>query len=780
MSDSTGEGAWGNGASTLAPERRKDRRSNISSRRLIARLRDIMAGEGGAEERLDKIVALIAAELVAEVCSCYVMRAGEVLELFATVGLNRAAIHNTRLRTGEGLVGTIAAQAQPLSLADAPSHPNFAYRPETGEDPYHSLAGVPILRGGRVRGVLVIQNRSERSYTPDEIDTLQTVAMVVAELVAGGELVDPRELSTSGDASVMQQRLSGLGMNGGLALGLAVLHRPQLTLHQIVAEDPAAEEIRLDGALQSMRQEIDTMLVTSGLIGSGEHIEILETYRLFADDRGWLSRIVDAIGQGLTAEAAVAQVQNGNRARLAQIADPYLRERLLDLEDLSMRLLKHLSTDGRFEKPEMPDNFILVARALGPAELLDYDRAKLRGVLLEEGSTSSHVSIVARALGIPLVGHCADALTRVEPADMLILDGDTGQVNVRPSEDLIAGFYRTLALRKARKGVYREARNLPSVTLDGVQISLNINAGLLIEMPQLHDVQADSVGLYRTEIPFMVRAEYPDMKTQVELYREVLNAAGGKPVTFRTLDVGGDKPLPSFAVPTEENPALGWRAIRIGLDRPAMLRTQLRALISAAQGRDLRLMFPLVAEVAELDRARELLGREMRRAQDRDEAPASLKVGVMIEVPSLLWQLDALLRDIDFVSVGSNDLMQYLFAADRNNARVNKRYDPLSPPLLNALSYLNEKCRAARVPLSVCGDMASRPLDAMALVGLGIESLSMPASAIGPVKAMVRSLEMNRISDYLGQVIKSRDHSLRDKLRAFAHDHKIAVEENIG
>ena len=739
-----------------------------------------MAMGSAADHRLDQIVSLIAAELVAEVCSCYVMRAGEVLELFATVGLNQSAVRQTRLRVGEGLVGTIAAQAQPMALADAPSHPNFAYRPETGEDPYHSLAGVPILRGGRVRGVLAIQNRSERSYTLDEIETLQIVAMVLAELIAGGELVDPRELSNAGDASLLPQKMSGLGMNTGMAFGTAVLHRPQLTIHQMVADDPLHEEERLDAALQSMRIEIDSMLEQNGRIGGGEHIEILETYRLFADDRGWVSRIDEAINQGLTAEAAVVQVQNGNRARLAQIGDPYLRERLLDLEDLSMRLLRHLSADGTLEKPVLPDDVILVARALGPAELLDYDRAKLRGVLLEEGSTSSHVAIVARALGIPLIGHCNDALTRIEGGDPLILDGDSGQVYVRPSEDIVAGYQRTLALRRARKGLYREIRDLPSVTLDGVPITLMMNAGLVIEMPQLHEARADGIGLYRTEIPFMVRAEYPDLKTQYELYREVLDNAAGKPVTFRTLDVGGDKPLPSFAVPTEENPALGWRALRIGLDRPAMLRIQLRALIAAAAGRDLRLMFPLVAEVAELDRARALLQREVLRAQDHGQAPASLKVGVMIEVPSLLWQLDSLLRDIDFVSVGSNDLMQYLYAADRNNGRVNKRYDPLSPPLLNALSWLNEKCRAARVPLSLCGDMASRPLDAMALIALGIETLSMPAAAIGPVKAMVRSLEMARVSDYLGQVMKSRDHSLREKLRSYALDHRILIEENLG
>jgi phosphotransferase system enzyme I (PtsP) len=746
---------------------------------LIARLRDIMAGGGTADDRLRRIVELIAAELVAEVCSCYVMRAGEVLELFATVGLNVAAVRRTRLRVGEGVIGDIAAQARPLALSNAPSHPSFAYRPETGEDPYMSLAGVPILRGGRVRGVIAIQNRRQRNYTEDEVETLQTVAMVVAELVASGDLFDPAELSSAGDLGTLPQKLSGMAMNGGIAFGTAVLHRPQLTLRQIVADDPAAEEDRLAAALASMRAEIDAMVEGSGRIG-GAYAEIMETYRLFADDRGWMSRISEAISQGLTAEAAVAQVQNGNRVRLSQVSDIYLRERLLDLEDLSMRLLRHLTSDGSVERPQLPPDTILVARALGPAELLDYDRSRLRGVLLEEGSSSSHVAIVARALGIPLVGHCDDALTRIEPMDPLILDGDNGQVYIRPGDDVTAGFQINLERRQARGARYREIRSLPSVTLDGVPITLQMNAGLLIEMPRLQEVQADGIGLYRTEIPFMVRSEYPDLRTQTDLYRAVLDSADGRPVTFRTLDVGGDKPLPSFAVPREENPALGWRALRIGLDRPAMLRMQLRALISAAAGRDLKVMFPLVAEVAELDRARQLLGRELARAERNGASPASLKLGVMIEVPSLIWQLDMLLRDIDFVSVGSNDLMQYLYAADRNNARVNTRYDTLSGPLLSALSWINERCRAARVPLSVCGDMASRPLDAMALIGLGIDSLSMPAQAIGPVKTMVRSVEMHRVAAYLHEAMKSRDHSLRGRLRDFAHDHNILIEDDFG
>jgi phosphotransferase system enzyme I (PtsP) len=766
---------WGNSPENV-PLQRSARVVHAASRRLIARLRDIMAGAEEPAVQLDRIVALIAAELVAEVCSCYVLRAGDLLELFSTVGLNKAAVHNTRLHVGEGLVGDIAAHARPLALSDAPSHPNFAYRAETGEDPYQSLAGVPILRGGRVRGVLAIQNRRSRTYTADEIETLQTVATIIAELVVGG-LVAAQELSSAGDAVTIGQRLTGVGMNGGSAFGIAVLHRRLPGLQDLVAENPETEAARLRAALDSMHRQIDQMIERSGTIG-GASLEILETYRLFAQDQGWLSRIEDAIRQGLTAEAAVVRVQDDNRARLSQVADPYLRERLLDLEDLSSRVLIHLGLGQEGEEmPPLPDNAIVIARALGPAELLDYDHGKLVGLVLEEGSSSSHVAIIARALGLPLIGQCMDALTRIEPGDSLIVDGAQGQVYVRPSEDIIETFHRTLAWQMAQDDLYRESRSLPAVTLDGINISLLMNAGLPIELPQLAEVQAEGIGLFRTEIPFMVRAKYPDLETQIALYRDIYAQAAGKPVTFRTLDVGGDKALPSFAVPVEENPALGWRAVRIGLDRPAMLRSQIRALLIAADGRELRIMFPLVAEVAELDAARGLLRREVARLAAKGSVPI-VKTGVMLEAPSLLWQLDALLPGLDFVSVGSNDLMQYLYAADRNNARSGGRYDTLSPPLLNALAMLQQKCRAAGVPVSVCGDMASRPLDVMVLIGLGFEIFSMPAQAIGPVKLMIRSLEKACLDGYLPQILRSRHHSLRQELHAFAQDHNVRIEES--
>jgi phosphotransferase system enzyme I (PtsP) len=753
----------------------------ISARRLLSRLRDLMAGSGTAQDRLDKIVKLIATEMVAEVCSCYLMRAGEVLELFATVGLNPEAVHQTRLRIGEGIVGDIAAHARPLALSNAPSHPNFAYRPETGEDPYQSLCGVPLIRSGRVRGVLVIQNRKRRNYVNDEIETLETIAMVVAELVGSGELVNPQEITTASDAGLLPQRIKGMTLNGGLAMGHAVLHQPRLTLREMVAEDPQVELDRLRQAVATMHSAIDNLVVVSQATGSGDYIDILESYRMFAQDRGWLGRIREAILQGLSAEAAVERVQNEMRARLGQMADPYFRERQQDFDDLTNRLLSHLAGREAGAEMNLPDDAILVARSLGPAELLDYGGGRLRGLILEEGTAASHVAIVARGLEIPLITRCSRALSLIEPLDPLIIDGTNSQVFIRPSEDIVESYVRSSQLSAERRRLYSEVRDLPAVTSDGEPVAILINASLQVELSHLESTGAEGVGLYRTEIPFMVRGEYPDVGQQTELYTAIMDHAQGLPVTFRTLDVGGDKTLPYFPEYEEENPAMGWRAIRIGLDRPAMLRLQLRAMIRATAGREFRVMFPLIAEVAELDAARRIVDLELDRAVAEQRTPPSdVKVGVMVEVPSLLWQLDTLLKSVDFISLGTNDLLQYFYAADRNNPRIGQRYDVLSPGFLNALMALFERCRQARIPVCVCGEMASRPIEAMALIALGARQLSVTPQAVGSIKALVRSMSAARVRNFLAPLVRARDHSLRDKLGDFARDHGTAIDDVAG
>jgi len=746
------------------------------ARRLLKRLRDLMAGGGTGQERLNQTVRIIAADMVAEVCSIYMVRPGEVLELFATEGLKQEAVHKTRLAIGEGLVGDIAAHARPLALADAQSHPLFAYKPETGEEIFHSLMGVPILRGGRVLGVLVVQNRSFREYDEEETEALQTIAMVLAELAASDSLFGSPEAALE-SVTLLPERLEGLRLNEGLAIGRVVLHQPRVTIRQMVAEDPVRERTRLDAAVERMHSAIDDLLERADLGHAGEHREILETYRMFAEDRGWLGRIVEAINAGLTAEAAVQRVQDDTRARMHQITDPYLRERLSDLEDVGNRLLRHLTGDRTAAQTgALPDEAVLVARSMGPAELLDYDRSRLRAVVLEEGSPTAHVAIVARALGLPMVGRVKDLLARAAPDEPIIVDAEHGIIVLRPSDEVREAFVAAIGARAAREAQYARFRDLPTVTRDGAPVDLLINAGLLIDLGHLEATGAAGVGLYRTEIPFMVRSTFPDVTAQVEFYREVYARAGDRQVVFRTLDIGGDKRLPYLEMADDENPAMGWRAIRIALDRPMMLRQQLRALLTASAGRRLDVMFPMIANVAEFDAAHDLLRRERARLSARGaEGPSEIRIGTMLEVPALAWQMPALLDRVDFVSIGSTDLMQFLFACDRGSTRLAGRYDVLSPGALGFLKEIISACAARSIPLTLCGEMAGRPLEAMALIGLGLRRLSMSPSAIGPVKEMLRSLDAVEAGAFLDTLLALPDLSLRGRLSAFAQDRGIVV-----
>jgi len=744
-------------------------------RNLLRQIREAMAGASPAQQRLDTVVRIIAQSMVAEVCSIYLRRASGELELFATQGLKPDAVHNTRLRPGEGLVGEVARSAVPISLSDAPSHPSFSYRPETGEDPYHAFLGAPLLRGGRAIGVLVVQNRSERRYDEDEVEDIQTIAMVLAETVASGELLAQDELRDIEVAPHRPERLKGQRFAEGLAYGHVVLHEAPVPPENLLAENQQVEEIRLREALIGLKANIDGMLEGgAGKLG-GQSFEVLETYRMFADDRGWNRSLEEAVRTGLTAEAAVDRVRNEHRARFAKARDPYIKERLHDFEDLANRLLRVLAGDNPGER-DLPDDAILVARNLGPADLLEYPRHKLRGLLLEEGSAASHAAIVARALGIPCVGRLQGLRDRLSEADLVIVDGETGEAYLRPRPDMLAAVQSRMEVRHQRQAEFAKLRDVPAVTADGQRISLLTNAGLAVDLENLDATGAEGIGLFRTEFQFMVSEELPRLDSQMALYKLVLDTAGDRPVTFRTLDIGGDKVLPYLETEREENPALGRRAIRLGLDRPAMLRLQLRALLGAAAGRELRVMFPMIATVDEFRAARELVDIECNWARRRGrELPALLRVGAMIECPSLLWHLDALLPLTDFVSVGTNDLFQYMFAADRTNPLVSDRYDPLSPPALRALSEIQKKCADTGTPVSVCGELAGRPLEAFALLTLGFTRLSAPAGGVGPVKRMILSTDLAAARRGMASLLGSSSGSVRGELETLARKLNVAI-----
>jgi phosphotransferase system enzyme I (PtsP) len=744
---------------------------------IMRRLREIMAEpHADGQARLDKIVRQIAGLMVAEVCSIYLKRQDGSLELFATEGLNPGATHNTLLKRGEGLVGRCAELGVPINEPDAQNHPAFSYRPETGEEIYHSFLAVPIIRDGEGMGVLTIQNRTHREYTDEDVEVLETTAMVLAEhLVTGavaGVSAGVQPSRASGNFVVRGQPLTE-----GLGLGHVVLHDARMVVTEVEAKDPDAESRRLDAALADLQSSIDELLEQGDLGVTGEPREVLDAYRMFARDRGWIKRIKEAIARGMTAEAAVERVQNDTRARMLRQTETYWRERLQDLDALSARLLRILFGSPRGEDAgKLPRNAVLVARSMGPADLLDYDRQNLRGIVLEDSGRQSHVAIVARALGIAAVGDARGVIERVDVGDPIIVDAESGEVHVRPSSGVIGAYGERARFRARRQRKYRALRDTPAVTKDGQRIEININAGLEMDVPHIEEAGADGVGLYRTELQFMISATLPRMERQTQMYRAIIDGAGGKPVVFRTLDVGGDKVLPYLRQPAEENPALGWRAIRLSLDRPGLLRTQVRALLRAAAGRELRLLLPMVTTVGEVNVARTLIEREADLMQRRGIAgPATVLLGAMIEVPSLLFELDALLPRIDFVSVGSNDLLQYFFAADRNNTRVAARYDALSPPPLRALASIVEAAKRHHRPLSLCGEMAGRPLEAMALIGLGFRAISMAPASIGPIKSMVLSLDAGALERWLATNLRASDGSLRGGLKRFAEEHGVEV-----
>jgi phosphotransferase system enzyme I (PtsP) len=740
-------------------------------RLLLRRLREISAEPVNAQARLDKIVMQIAANMVAEVCSVYVLRADQRLELYATEGLNREAVHLTTMQSGEGLVGLIARSAEPLALSEAHEHPAFSYRPETGEEVYHSFLGVPILRGGNTVGVLVVQNKVRRTYSEEEVEALQTTAMLLAEMIASGEL---QSIAKSAELLALNGPLSlkGAAICDGVGLGYVLLHEPRVVVKNLLAEDVQGELRRLDTAIDAMRMSIDELVAHGDRMGVGEHREVLESVRMVANDQGWLRRLREAAMTGLTAEAAVERVQNDARARMQRQTDPYLRDRLHDLDDLANRLLHQLTGQSYVaDRDSVPENAIIVARNMGPAALLDYDRAKLRGLILEEGGPASHVAIVARALGVATVGLVPNITGLVEPNDAVIIDGSTGDVHVRPQPDVRAAYAEKARLRARRQEQYARLRDVPAVTRDGVAVALHMNAGLTIDAPFVHETGAGSIGLFRTELQFMLAPRFPRMKEQYQFYKTVLDAVPDKPVTFRTLDIGSDKVLPYMAKIDEENPALGWRAIRIGLDRPGLLRLQLRAMLKASAGRDLRVMFPMIANVAEFDLAKAITLREMELIRRHDHGmPTKLELGAMVEVPALLWELDQIAERADFLSVGSNDLVQYLYAADRDNTRVSKRYDNLSTPVLRALKSIVDAGDRAGTPVTLCGEMGGRPLEALALLAIGYRSLSMSPASIGPVKAMILGLDLEQARLFLASLMASDEgrHSLREHLRQFA------------
>ncbi len=733
-------------------------RIDTDSRKLLGRLRDALAEDSAGQARLNRIVHLIATSLQTEVCSIYLFRDPETLELCATEGLQPEAVHQTRMRLGEGLVGQTARRKKVINTANAPAAKGFRYMPETGEERYSSFCGVPIQRLGNALGVLVVQSKAAREFTPDEVYALEVVAMVLAEMTElGAFLGEGAALSARHKQPVLFR--GGVGQEGAVE-GRVYLHEPRVVVTNPISDDPVAELARLREAVEKLRGSVDDLLTQTSTV-SAEQVQVFEAYRMFANSRSWMRRMEEDVQSGLSAEAAVEKEQSLARTRMSQAEDAYLRERLHDLDDLSNRLLRILTGQGKDTGAALPENPVLIARNIGPGELLEYGK-QLRGIVLEEGSVGSHAAIVARAWAIPLVINASGITTEALNGDQILVDGEQGIVHLRPDDNVTSAFRDKIAMLAKAQERYTSIRDLPAQALCGSVVQLNMNAGLMADLPSLAGSGAEGVGLFRTELQFLVRNQMPRRSELSALYARVMNAAGGKRVAFRTLDIGSDKVLPYMKPNDEPNPAMGWRAIRVGLDKPGILRMQLQALIRAANGRPLTVMFPFIAQYDEFRAAK----AEMFKALEREEIlghplPARYEVGAMLETPSLAFAPDAFFDEVDFVSVGGNDLKQFFFAADRENERVRRRYDTLNISFLGFLEQIVARCAAAGKPLSFCGEDAGRPIEALCFAAIGFRSLSMRPASVGPVKHLLRRVNLDEVKAVIDTARNSGEQSVR-------------------
>ena len=736
--------------------------TETESRKLLGRLRNAMAEDDAGQARLDKIVSLIASSMQTEVCSIYLFRDPETLELCATEGLDAAAVHQTRMRLGEGLVGRVALTKRVVNLADAPSAKGFRYMPETGEERYSSFCGIPIQRLGEALGVLVVQSKAAREFSADEIYALEVVAMVLAEMTELGAFVgEGAALSARHQHPVMFRGTVG---QEGASEGVVWLHEPRVVVTNPIAEDVDRELERLRDAVDRLRLTVDDLLSGQGPL-TKDQAQVLETYRMFANSRSWMKRMEEDVENGLTAEAAVEKQQTAARTRLTQAGDAYMRERLNDLDDLSHRLLRILTGQGSDTGAEMPPNPILIARTIGPGDLLDYGKT-LKGIVLEEGSVGSHAAIVARAWAIPLVIHAKGITTEALNGDTILVDGEQGIVHLRPDDTVKSAFRDKIAMAARAQERYASIRDLPAESKCGTVTTLTMNAGLMADLPSLPSSGAEGVGLFRTELQFLVRNQMPKRGELSALYARVMASAKGKRVVFRTLDIGSDKVLTYMKPNDEPNPAMGWRAIRVGLDKPGILRMQLQALIRAANGGPLAVMFPFITLRSEFRAAREELDKVVaRETRLGNPLPSRLEVGAMLETPSLGFAPNDFYEEVDFLSVGGNDLKQFFYAADRENERVRRRYDTLNVSYLTYLEMVVNRCRTAGTPLSFCGEDAGRPLEALCLAAIGFRSLSMRPASIGPIKHLLRRVDLAEAKAVIDEARAANAQSVRDAIR---------------
>jgi phosphotransferase system enzyme I (PtsP) len=733
----------------------------------------IIAHSQDLQATFDSIVKIVAERMGTEVCSLYLFDSKEKsLTLWATTGLEHAAVGKVTMGVNEGLTGLVIEKGEPVVVVDALAHPRYKYFPETGEERYHSFLGVPIYEKRAPLGVIVVQTLRRRRFTPHELRLLRAIAAQVRGIIVQVRLLETLESKekerqeyrarmmdairrlhayekgrdrTGGGAKRRhgQLRLTGVAASPGFGRGRAHLLHPEVSLEQVEdrrAEDPAAEREQLRAAVARSIEEIERLKEKMHALAPEIDGGIFDAQRLMLEDPSFIAKIESRIREGWAAPTAVRRVAEEYVAGFLAVSDGYLRERASDVRDIGQRLLRNLLGLEERER-SLGSDAVLVAHDLTFSDLTTMEHESLKGIVLATGGVTSHASILAKSFEIPTVVGVPHVTEVLHDGDQMIIDGNAGVVYVNPTVEVGREYQRLEREYRAFNLELETLRDLPAETTDGHRVRLYANIGLLgdVHFANLHG--AEGVGLYRTEVPFLAHKDFPKEEEQLALYRSVIEQMQGRPITIRTLDLGADKYASYLTVHQEENPFLGWRSIRISLEMPTIFKTQLRAILRAGASGQVRMMFPMISSLEEIRRVKELL-EEARQELDEAGEPydRAMPVGIMIEVPAAVWLAPRLIEEVDFFSIGTNDLIQYLLAVDRNNSKVAPLYEPLHPAVLAAIADVAQAAKDAGKWVGMCGEMASDPLCTLPLIGMGLDDLSMGPFFIPVVKRFIRSV----------------------------------------
>ncbi len=734
-------------------------------------------------EALNLIVAEVKTAIHTDVCSVYITDSvrGEHV-LMATDGLRPGAVGKVRLKLGQGLTGLAAGRVEPVNVEDAPAHPAFRYIAATGEAPFHGFIGVPIIRRRKVLGVLVAQQREQRKYTTDEESFLVTLAAQLAGCISQAEI---RQALDRLDDDVLSGTLflEGVASARGLAIGEAVVVFPAAALDRVPDKDianPDAEASRFRQAVAAELAELQRLSERMRLLLSAGDRALFDAYALLLGSDSLVNGTLERIYAGNWAPGALRATVLEYANIFTEMDDPYLRERATDILDLGQRLLKRLQEEQSFNR-DYPDNTILMGEEISVSQLLDVPTKKLKGLVSVRGTGASHVALLARGLGVPAVFGVSNLPPGRLNGREVAVDGYTVRVCIQPSPALRQEYLKLITEEAELSRGLQHLRDLPAETPDGHRLELHANSGLFADIAAARNGGVQGVGLYRSELHFFLRDRFPGEEEQTALYTRVLRIMDPYPVVLRTLDIGGDKPLPYFPI-IEQNPFLGWRGIRISLDQPDLFKTQLRAMLRAGIAHpNLAILFPMISSVSELDEALNLLRCAQTELRDDGMIVPAPKIGIMVEIPSAVYQIDALIQMVDFASIGSNDLTQYLLAVDRNNDRVAKLYDSLHPAVLKAIHHVVTQVRAAGRPVSVCGEMASDPAAALLLMAMGVDSLSMNLGGLLKIKWMIRSIPYDEAQTLLAEIMTlDSAAAIRDRVNAVLEQRGLSGPLRVG